>query len=161
MRLLTECESTCCFMVDHVTHLSKTEATPQPWWKFAVKACYIRIVILASCMEFATPKALIENFVAEMITKLVEHFFKDQDSTQNFYIIQNRRMYAKLRRLGYFVPECEELYKRLVFDQLNIYEGMYDFTTFQVENPIIEEVDTPSLEPVVDDREPRIYEVEV
>jgi hypothetical protein len=69
-------------------------------------------------------------------------------------------MYAKLRRLGYFVPECEEVYKRLVFDQLNIYEGMYDFTTFQVENPIIEEVDTPSLEPVVDDSEPRIYEVQ-
>lgn len=112
-------------------------------------------------MEFATPKALMEDFVAQMVTKLVEHFFKDQDSSQNYYILQNRRMYAKCRRLAYFVPECEELYKRLVFDQLNTYEGIYDFTTFYLENPIIEEVDTPSLEPVVgDDSEPRIYEVQ-
>lgn len=37
-------------------------------------------------------------------------------------------MYAKLRRLGYFVPECEELYKRLLFQQLSSYDGLYDFT---------------------------------
>ena len=28
----------------------------------------------------------------------------------NYYTFANRRMYAKFRRLGYFVPECEKLY---------------------------------------------------
>lgn len=69
-------------------------------------------------------------------------------------------MYAKCRRLGYFVPECEELYKRLIFDQLNAYEGMYDFESFQVENPIIEEVEVPVVETTEDISEPKIETVE-
>ena len=108
-------------------------------------------------MEFATPKSLMEGFVAEMVTKLVDHFYPEQDSAQNYYILQNRRIYAKLRRLGYFVPECEMLYKRLIFDQLCFYEGLYDFTQFDIENPIIE--DEP-VEETKEIEEPKISEVE-
>jgi hypothetical protein len=119
----------------------------------------VRCVILESCMEFAIPKSLMEGFVALTVSRLVEHFHKD-DQVNNRLVFQNRRMYAKCRRLGYFVPECEELYKRLIFDQLNSYDGMYDFESFQVENPIIEEVEVPVVETTEDISEPKIETVE-
>lgn len=100
-----------------------------------------------------------EVFIAQTVTKLVEQFYKE-DQVNNYLVFQNRRVYAKLRRLGYFVPECEELYKRLIFDQLNAYEGMYNFKKFEVENPIIEEVKVAQVEPTDDVSEPKIDVVE-
>ena len=84
-------------------------------------------------MEFETPKKLIQNFINPTIEKLIKNLPEN-----NYYTFANRRMYAKFRRLGYFVPECEKLYKRLVFDQLCHFDA-YDFNSFNIENPSIEE----------------------
>jgi phage tail tube protein FII len=40
MRLLTEAESTCDFLISTV----KTSETPQFWWKYAIKAAYIKVL---------------------------------------------------------------------------------------------------------------------
>ena len=71
-------------------------------------------------------------------------------------VFENRRAYAKLRRLGYFVPESEQLYRRLLFDQLDTQEGLYDFKTFDVQNPIIEDVLTETQLQTDDTSEPKI-----
>lgn len=72
-------------MVEHVAQLIKKDAVPQPWWKFTIKACYVRVIILASLMEFATPKSLMETFVAEAVTKCVEHFY-GEDQVNNYLV---------------------------------------------------------------------------
>ena len=56
-------------------------------------------------------------------------------------------MWAKLRRLGYFVPNSDSLYQKLIFDELSFYKNIYDFTSFNEENPLIETSET--LKPVV------------
>ena len=48
-------------------------------------------------------------------------------------------MYAKLRRLGYFVGEADRLYRQLLHDELRMYK-LYDFETFEEENPVLVEV---------------------
>jgi len=40
MRLLTDAETTCDFMIAQV----KAEETPKLWWKYTVKAAYLRVV---------------------------------------------------------------------------------------------------------------------
>lgn len=37
--LLTECDTTCMFLVDHC----KTQSVPQLWHKYAVKAAYLKV----------------------------------------------------------------------------------------------------------------------
>ena len=89
-------------------------------------------------MEFETPKKLTTGFVQPLIDLLTAHF-----KVGPYYTIKNQQMYAKLRRLGYFVPECENLYKKLLFEQLQ-QNGLYDFSTFDTENPVITEDVAPT-----------------
>jgi hypothetical protein len=44
-----------------------------------------------------------------------------------------RKIFAKFRRLGYFVGETEANYSMLAHDELKAY-GLYDFTSFDKEN---------------------------
>jgi len=39
----------------------------------------------------------------------------------------NRRLQAKFRRLGYHVPDCENRLRSLLFDELKLNKGLYDF----------------------------------
>jgi hypothetical protein len=43
LRLLTDAEATCNTLIKAVN----VADTPKPWWKFAIKASYIKAVILA------------------------------------------------------------------------------------------------------------------
>jgi len=88
-------------------------------------------MLLAACMEFKTPRSIMENFALPIIKKLLVHLLPECNKNENnYYTFAYRRMWAKLRRLAYFVPDCEKLYKRLLFDELSYYENVYDFTVF-------------------------------
>ena len=100
-------------------------------------------------MEFKEPKSIMENFALPTLKKLLKHFYIDfqKDATEitdeflpdHYCSFQYRRAWAKLRRLGYFVAECEQMYRHIAFDELNYYgEAIYDFSVFEIENPVIE-----------------------
>ena len=57
----------------------------------------------------------------------------------HYYSFAHRRVYAKLRRMGYFVGESDRLYRQLLHDELRFYK-LYDFTDFEEENPVVSEV---------------------
>ncbi len=41
MRLLTDAEKTCDILIEAVKH--EESSTPKIWWKFAIKASYIKV----------------------------------------------------------------------------------------------------------------------
>ena len=55
-----------------------------------------------------------------------------------------RRLYSKFRRLGYHVPECETRLRELLFDELQTYKGIYDFSESEDE-PVIETIPEETL----------------
>ena len=93
-----------------------------------------------------------ETFALPILKKLLINFLPAvievaSELPDNYYIFTYRRMWAKLRRLGYFVPNSDSLYQKLIFDELSFYKNIYDFTSFNEENPLIETSET--LKPVV------------
>ena len=46
------------------------DGEPSLHWKFAVKAAYLKAVMLASCMEYAKPKALLDFAEKKLSTLL-------------------------------------------------------------------------------------------
>jgi hypothetical protein len=59
---------------------SLSDEIPKKWWKFAVKAAYIKVVILAACMEFKSPKALMLTFALPTIKTIVEKLMPSSDA---------------------------------------------------------------------------------
>jgi hypothetical protein len=51
-----------------------------------------------------------------------------------------------LRRLAYFVAECDTLYKQIMFDELNYYKDIYSFDEAPT-NPVVEQ---PGVEALVE-----------
>ena len=167
-RQMQECDDTCSFLVDHVKESMQekagakkegeeakaedaatagAEVKPKAFWKFAVKAAYIKAVALATCMEFAKPKRLMQEFAEPTLAKLLRQFypelFPSSDKNDgipetlsakvlpdNYYSFQHRRVYAKLRRLGYFIPDSLKCYQQLLFDELKHY-NLYDFAKYE------------------------------
>jgi len=134
--------------------VEETPIDPKMFWKFAVKAAYLKAVMLASCMEFAKPKRLMNEFaepvLVELLKKFIPEIFKAETSRDDgiptsltekilpdhYHSFEFRVVYAKLRRLGYFVVEAERLYRQLLHDELRYY-NLYDFAKFEEENPVV------------------------
>ena len=51
-----------------------------------------------------------------------------------------------MRRLAYFVAECDTLYKQIMFDELNYYKDIYSFDEAPT-NPVVEQ---PGVEALVE-----------
>ena len=100
-------------------------------------------------MEFAKPKKMLQEFAEPLLVKILKHFSPDSFSTSasndgvptdfstkilpdNYYSFAHRRVWAKLRRLHYFVPDCLQNYQRLLFDELTFYD-LYNFTKYEQE----------------------------
>ena len=108
-------------------------------------------------MEYARGKRLIFEFAEPVLIKLLQKFcpeiFKAEENRDDgipaslsekilpdhYYSFCHRRLFAKLRRMNYFVGEAERLYRQLLHDQLRYY-NLYDFATFEEENPVVIEV---------------------
>ena len=78
-------------------------------------------------MEFSKPKRIMYEFaepvLLAILKKFVPEIFKAEENRDdgipaslsekvlpdNYYSFQHRRVYAKLRRMGYFVGEAERL----------------------------------------------------
>lgn len=116
MRQLPQAEVSCNFIIEHVRNLM--ESTPTyGYWKFAMKASFIKAIMLATCMEFKAPKELLTGFACDLTKRLLATFYPElfeqgnsdslmaKDLPDNYYSFQYRRAYGKLRRLGYFIPE--------------------------------------------------------
>ena len=105
-------------------------------------------------MEFSKPKRLMFEFAEPVLQKLLKKFapeiFRCQESQDDgipaslsekvlpdhYYSFKHRRVYAKLRRMGYFVGEADRLYRQLLHDELHYYQ-LYEFSA----NPTTEELD--------------------
>ena len=149
--------------VEEVAEESKEEAKasegddqPKTYWKFAVKACYLKVIMLANCMEYAKPKRMMYEFAEPVLLKLLKHFvpeifqaearddgipvsLSEKVLPDHYHSFQHRRVYMKLRRMGYYVGEAERLYRQLLHDELKHYD-LYDFGRFEEENPVVSEV---------------------
>jgi len=129
------------------------EHEPKMFWKFAVKAAYIKAQMLASCCEFAKPKRLIffaETVLVKLLRKFTPEIFVAEEHRDDgipaslsekvlpdhYYSFRHRRVFAKLRATNYFVGEAERLYRQLLHDELRFYD-LYDFTKFEEENPVV------------------------
>ena len=108
-------------------------------------------------MEYAKPKRMMFEFAEPVLVKLLKKFlpeiFQAEEKRDDgipsglsekvlpdhYYSFQHRRVYMKLRRMGYFLGEAERLYRQLLHDELKHYK-LYDFGTFEEENPVVSEV---------------------
>ena len=133
---------------------TSTTSEPRTFWKFAVKAAYLKATMLANCMEYAKGKRLMFEFAEPVLIRLLQKFtpeiFKAEENRDDgipaslsekvlpdhYYSFQHRRLYAKLRKMNYFVGEAERLYRQLLHDQLRYYD-LYDFAKFEEENPVM------------------------
>ena len=102
---------------------------PRTFWKFAVKAAYLKATMLAHCMEYAKGKRLMFEFAEPVLIKLLQKFipeiFKAEENRDDgipaslsekilpdhYYSFTHRRLFAKLRKMNYFVGESERLYR--------------------------------------------------
>lgn len=78
LRMLTAAEKDCKLLIDAVGEPS--ESAPKPWWKFALKACFIRSVLLGSCFEFTVPKQQLTEYAPKLVDVLEKHF-----KSENYY----------------------------------------------------------------------------
>ena len=140
---------------------------PKLYWKFAVKAAHLKVTMLANCMEFSKPKRIMFEFAEPVLITLLKKFMPEIFSAEenrddgipaslsekvlpdHYYSFQHRRVYAKLRRMGYFAGEAERLYRQLLHDELRHYD-LYNFGKFEEENPTLSEVPEDSDKPKQD-----------
>lgn len=52
----------------------ESDNEPKTFWKFAVKAAYLKVTMLANCCEFAKPKRLMFEFAETVLVKLLRTF---------------------------------------------------------------------------------------
>ena len=100
-------------------------------------------------MEFAKPKKMMQEFAEPLLVKILKYFspqsfpsetkddgvptdFSSKILPDNYYSFSHRRVWSKLRRLQYFVPDCIQNYQKLLFDELKFYD-LYDFTKYEQE----------------------------
>ena len=91
-------------------------------------------------MEFNTPKQLLLGWTLPTLKTLTETFAKIDYKIPGAALASEdmlayRRVFAKFRRLGYFVNETEHNYRTLLFDEMKI-AGIYDFSEFEAANPV-------------------------
>ena len=122
-----------------------------------MKAAHLKVVMLAGCMEYSKPKRLMYEFAEPVLVAILKHFvpeiYKAEENRDDgipaslsekvlpdhYYSFYHRRVYAKLRRMGYFVGEAERLSRQLLHDELRYYD-LYDFVKFEEENPVVSEI---------------------
>ena len=127
---------------------------PKAYWKFAVKAAYLKVLLLSGCMEFSKPKRIMHEFAEPVLVMILKKFapeiFKAEENRDDgipaslsekvlpdhYCSFQHRRVYTRLRRMGYFVGEAERLSRELLHDELRFY-GLYDFGQFEEDNPVV------------------------
>ena len=142
---------------------------PKAYWKFAVKAAYLKVLLLSGCMEFSKPKRIMHEFAEPVLVMILKKFapeiFKAEENRDDgipaslsekvlpdhYCSFQHRRVYTRLRRMGYFVGEAERLSRELLHDELRFY-GLYDFGQFEEDNPVVSVVpqDEDAAKPATD-----------
>ena len=96
--------------------------------------------MLAVQMEFNHPKQMLLSWTLPTLKTLTETFAKIDYTVPGAALASEdmlayRRVFAKFRRLGYFVSECEHNYSTLLYDEMKI-GGIYNFSEFEAANPV-------------------------
>lgn len=87
------------------------------WNKFAIRATYLKVRMLADSMEFKISRTQLEQFVLPLLNKLIQKFYPDmQEETHTHYTLEYRREWARLRRAGFHAADSEKLCKELLRD---------------------------------------------
>ena len=47
---------------------------PKAYWKFAVKAAYLKVLLLSGCMEFSKPKRIMHEFAEPVLVMILKKF---------------------------------------------------------------------------------------
>ena len=91
------------------------------WWKFGLKATYMLVSLLGQHCEFKYPKQLMTDFALHCLHSLLASHYPELSDTNPdkvlqdcFYTFQYRRHWAKLRRLGFYLHESEQIYKSIL-----------------------------------------------
>lgn len=140
MRQLTEAEDNCTMIIEFVKNEQKEKMPAALFWRFGIKAAYLKATMLAVQMEFSIPKQLLLEWTLPTLKTLTETFAKiDYEvpgaALKSMDMLTYRRVFAKFRRLGYYVQETEHNYKTLLYDLMKMC-GCYDFTEFEENNPV-------------------------
>lgn len=164
LRLLTDAEDTCNLLIEQV---SESKREPQKWWKFALKASYLKVHSLAAVMEFAKPRAIMEKFGRVTLYKMIRHFkpeltIIDINSAVKVAIAGNEGLFEDSHKKQmpqeglpeeYHCFEFRRVWAKLrnlayfVPDSEKFYRSLlhdqlrlynfYDFSSFESENPLI------------------------
>ena len=121
----TDCVAECSELIEKLAEAVKSEAKPEPWWKFCVKAIYVKSCLYARYSEIKMPRELMQTLACVAVEKMVPGLVEG-DAQQNYYKYEYRLMWAKIRSKLYFVKESNRLYGELIHDTLKTY-GMYEF----------------------------------
>jgi len=113
---------------------------PSLFWRYGIKASYLKTTMLAVQMEFNAPKQLLLSWTLPTLKTLTETFAKIDYTIPGAALASEdmlgyRRVFAKFRRLGYFVQETEHNYRTLLYDEMKI-AGIYNFEEFEAAHPV-------------------------
>lgn len=103
-------------------------AEPQIYWKYAVKAQYIKAKQMQVSMEFRKAKFFLEQEAKPILIILIDKFQTDKKDAEskvlldNKYSFEYRKMYAAYERRFLFFPEAIEQLKSILTDELAFYK---------------------------------------
>ena len=137
LKRFDEADQVCHFLLTETQQSyqafdSGAEESEAPiWWKFGLKAIYMLTSLLAHHCELKYPRTLMTDFALKCLHTLIKSHYPEV-SNENpekvlqdcYYTFQYRRHWAKLRRLGFFLHEAEQIYKSILQDEARYY-GLY------------------------------------
>ena len=63
--------------VKEETTTQQDPSEPKAYWKFAIKAAHLKVIMLAGCMEFSKPKRIMYEFAEPVLKALLKQFVPD------------------------------------------------------------------------------------
>lgn len=76
IREFLKADATCKKIIEKVAE-EDTDDSPQMHWKFAVKATYLKVLMLAGAMEFAKPKNLMVSYAKPLLIRILKQFMPE------------------------------------------------------------------------------------
>eukprot|EP00347_Sterkiella_histriomuscorum_P004219 403361289 len=112
----------------HQFETSYAQGDPQIYWKYVVKAQYIKAKQMAICMEFRKAKQYLEQEARPILIRIIEKYQtdkKDQDIKvliDNKYSFEYRKQFAKYLKKFAFFQEAADQLNNILSDERKFYE---------------------------------------
>ncbi|CDW78879.1 tetratricopeptide repeat family [Stylonychia lemnae] len=112
----------------------------QKYWKYVVKAQYIKARQMELMMEFESAKKYLEEHAKPVLKRIIDQFQEDKSQSQtkdlidNKYSFQYRKQYTRYLRKFRCINQCNDILKNILSDELEYYglKNLENYTTDQL-----------------------------